>query len=132
MPARQHDDDKLEESVKLIFDLTSRIDERVKMLVEKQGESDEKIEKIMDLQQSTIQRVAILEISQDTQNEMQKEIDDIDNKLQIIELKCEKLQMRSTQQDTTMNRIFEWVLKILFMVVGGLILFKLGLQAPPN
>src|SRR5581483_2004711 len=48
-------------SIKMVFDLTSRIDERVKMLVEQHSEACERIDKLMDRTEGIMTRVSVLE-----------------------------------------------------------------------
>lgn len=122
---------QVSESIKLVFDLTSRIDERVKMLVERQNELDERLDRFLEIQQQTIHRLTVLE-TKDVNSDMKKDLDEARNKIQLLELKCEGIQQKTTHHDTRMNQIFDWVLKIMFMMLGGYLLYKFGWQSPPT
>lgn len=52
---------QLSESIKNIFELTSRIDERVKILIEQQNATNHKVEKLVENDQGILSRIAILE-----------------------------------------------------------------------
>ena len=52
---------QINESIKLVFDLTSRIDERVKILVEHHNEANQRIEKLVGRQEDIVTRISILE-----------------------------------------------------------------------
>jgi hypothetical protein len=124
---------QVSESIKLVFDLTSRIDERVKMLVDRQNKIDEKMTKIMDLHQNLNQRVTVLETeSESVVDSLKKEVDELQKKMQLLELKYETINLKSSQNDARMSKIFDWILKILFMLLGGWLLYKLGWQSPPT
>lgn len=127
---------QVSESIKLVFDLTSRIDERVKMLVERQNSLDERLDKFMEHQHTMTQRLTILE-TKDVTSETKKELEEVKNKveelktkLQVMELRIEGIQLKTTHHDTRMNQVFDWVLKVLFMILGGYLLYKMGFQAP--
>lgn len=138
------------ESIKLVFDLTSRIDERVKMLVERQNDTEERLEKIIETQQMILGRVAILEAKDlssvgkevgDLNKRMTvletmdptttKDIEALQQKVQVLELKTETLLLRTQTQENRWMRVFEFVFKIGVMMVAAYLLWKLGWQAPP-
>jgi len=144
---------QLTESVKLVFELSSRIDERVKILVEQQGEVQERIDKIMEKQEVTTSRLAILEnkngnhIKEDITDlkknvrelegdikeditDIKKNVREVENKFQLFEIKIEGIQQKTTHHDTRMNQVFDWVLKIMFTVVAGYLLYKAGWSPP--
>src|SRR5690348_4123395 len=52
---------EVSESMKLMYDLTSRIDERVKNLVETQGEINDRIDKLVEKQENISSRISVLE-----------------------------------------------------------------------
>lgn len=129
---------QVSDSIKLVFDLTSRIDERVKMLIERQNELDVRLDKFIELQHNMIHRLTVLETKDDATDlkkeleDVKKEADETKNKLQLLELKLEGVHLKATHHDTRMNQIFDWVLKTMFMVLGGYLLYKFGWQAPPT
>ncbi len=131
---------QVSESIKLVGDLASRIDERVKMLVENQNDLEERMDKFAELQHQAVHRVTILETKEvsalgdvkEAKIDAKKELDDLRNKIQLLELKCEGLQLRTAHHDTRMNQVFDWVLKFMFMLLGGYLLYKFGWSSAPT
>lgn len=123
---------QVSESIKLIFDLTSRIDERVKMLVERQNDVEDRLDKLLEIQHQLIHRVAILETKKDEIQEFKNILEKMENKIRIIELQCEKLQLKDSHHDKRWANIFDFVFRMLFMLLGGLILYKMGWSSPPT
>lgn len=143
---------KVNESIKSVFDLTSRIDERVKMLVERQGDLEEQLDKAIDNQQQILSRVLVLE-SRDatpiaTANKAEiheikqrvaimessgskRDIEDIKQKIHLLDLRVESINMRTANQESRWAKLFDLVFKLTIMLIGGYLLFKFGWQAPP-
>lgn len=119
---------QVSESIKLVFDLTSRIDERVKMLVERQDSMDDRIDKFMELQQGITNRIIVLETKDN--GDVKKDIEEMKNKIQVLELKTEGISQKTNTHDSRMNQVFDLILKGLFMVIGGYLMWKIGI-APP-
>ena len=57
---------QVSESIKSVFNLTSRIDERVKMIHEKQQEMDKKFSRLIESQGTLNSRVSVLESTSET------------------------------------------------------------------
>ena len=143
---------QVSESIKLVFDLTSRIDERVKILVEHQKTSDERIEKLLSTQNELLSRVAILESRNIAVNPVEreeltnivqrlavleshgkpvkKEIDDLEDKVQELELKTETLSLRTASSESKWSKIIDFCLKLAWVLLAGYILYKLGFPDP--
>jgi hypothetical protein len=131
---------EITESMKLIFDLTSRTDERVKILIEKQNILDREILETIESNQSHTIKINFIE---ETVREKIREIKekfqslDCDTECEIIKGKIQDLEMKlnlmTTKLNTYDNRwmlVFDAIWKILLMCVAGYILYKLGFQAP--
>jgi len=140
---------QVSESIQLIFDLTSRIDERVKMLIERQKEIDEQIEKLLSLQHGALNRLSALEakdfhsvqenlhslsekVAIIASDNPQKELIELRSKVHSLEVKAENIQMRIGYHDHRWAQIFDFIWKLALMCIAGYILYKLGLQAPPD
>jgi uncharacterized protein Yka (UPF0111/DUF47 family) len=118
------------DSLKMVFDITSRIDERMKALVEHNSETKERIEKLFDQQSILLNRVIILENKNgiqaihDLKNDftaLEKQIDDLSERLIHIEKEI-------TQHANKWTTLFDFGFKLAVMIVGGIILWKLGLK----
>lgn len=146
---------QMTDSIKSVFDLTSRIDERVKRLVERQNDADIRYDKVLELLQQLVNRVAILEskdISKVDINEINKRvaimesfeakhdvedigakhgIEDIKQKIHTLDLRVEAINMRTVTQEGRWAKLFDLVFKLTIMLIGGYLLFRFGWQAPP-
>jgi HPt (histidine-containing phosphotransfer) domain-containing protein len=140
------------ESIKSVFDLTSRIDERVKMLVERQGDLEQQLDKAIDNQQQILNRVTVLE-SRDVTSVVassktdihdikqriaimensgsKQDIEDIKKKIHLLDLRVESINMRTANQESRWAKLFDLVFKLTIMLIGGYLLFRFGWQAPP-
>lgn len=140
---------QVSDSIQLVFDLTSRIDERVKMLIEAKKEVDEQIEKLLEIQHHALHRLTVLESKDigNVQNDLhslsekiaiilsddpQKELEETKLKLSELRNQFLILEMRVGHQSHVWTQIFDAIWKIVLMIIAGYILYKLGLQAPPN
>ena len=117
---------QVSESIQLVFDLTSRIDERVKMLVEHQNDLDERVDKLLETHQSSLSHLAVIE-----SKEYNSIIANLEVRVKNLELKVEMISMRIGNHDSRWLLIFDSVWKICLMLVGGYILYKLGISPPP-
>ncbi len=138
---------QVSESIKLVFDLTSRIDERVKMLMEQQKESDKQIRQLIGLHNELIARVSVLE-SRDVssiRNEVQaishrlavleaqctqEEVDVLEKKIQTLELKTETLALRTDSTEGKWAKVIDFALKLGWAILAGYILYRLGFPEP--
>ena len=136
---------QVSESIKLVFDLTSRIDERVKILVENQKTSDKRIEKLLTTQNELVSKVAILEskeaaikpivserlaVLESHGRPVKKEIDNLELKVQEIELKMETLNLRTASSESKWAKIIDFCLKLGWALLAGYILYRLGFPEP--
>jgi predicted nuclease with TOPRIM domain len=94
-------------SLHWIRDLASRNDERIKLLMEKNEEIVRE------------------------NNQMEKELEEFQNQLQTVTQEMASLTARMNKVDGIWDRIFDNFWKIILMIIGGSILYFLGLQSPP-
>lgn len=116
----EHFYNQVSESIKSVFELTSRIDERVKVLTEKQNELDQKLAKAIENQANLHARVAMVE-SRDFVG-LNKTVELLDKRISILESKL--------LNDKTGNNIEEMEAKIHQLEIKneGLHLFKSGTE----
>lgn len=141
---------QVSESIKGVFDLSSRIDERVKMLIERQGEWEDRVSRLIDMQQALINRVTILEsidisslkseiyelnkkiaILQAYEPDRKRNLEEIQEKMQELELKAEGLTYRAGTHERGWNRMIDLAFKLVIMLAGGYLLWKLNIPTPP-
>lgn len=125
---------ELNESLKLVFDITSRIDERTKILIENNTESKMKIEKLHEQQLEIISRITVLENKNYAQSNAQAIID-MKNELAILEGKVEHLSERCIHIEKDFNQasskwagVIDFIFKVGVVVIGSIILWKLGIK----
>ena len=149
--------------MKMIHDVTSRIDERVKILVSNLEDTNTRFEKILDNQALLYNRVSLLEsrdyssIKNDLTNlserliaiethgsiplreelkSLQKEnsviLSELNKEINQINVKMESVNLKSIASETKMNKIFDFVMKTVWTLLAGYLLYKFGWQSPPN
>jgi chromosome segregation ATPase len=121
---------EVSDSLKLVFDLTSRIDERTKTLVSNYDDAKEKIDKLAEHQSNVLLKVISLE-SKDSTNIVKE----IKNEINVIEGRVEHLSDRlmTIEKDLQSHAgkwavVLDFIFKIGVIVVGGLIMYKLGIK----
>lgn len=121
---------ELTESLKSVFDLTSRIDERLKSLIESNSESKERIEKLVDNQTTMLNRLTVLE-----NKNYSSEITLLKNNIDVLEAQVDSIVNRvssienSIESHTTKwTMILDFAFKIAVVVISGIILWKMGIK----
>jgi len=121
---------EVNDSLKLVFDITSRIDERMKILIENNIESKSKIEKLYEQQMTLLNRVVVVENKNSSQF-----ISNLENDINIIEGKIEHLSEMLINVKNEINQnnnkwatIIDFIFKVGVVVTGSIILWKLGLK----
>jgi len=117
-------------SLKLVLDLTSRIDERVKILIENDSDAKERIDKLFENQSGIISRLTILENKNGIQqlNEMKQDIKQIDIKINELDDRTIALEKYSNSFNNKWRVILEFGLAIAVIVISGVILWRLGIS----
>ena len=113
------------ENIQKLFDLSTRIDERVKAIQSKQEELDVRMTDVARAHTDVMQKVAVLESkNSDSRNsEIDQKMTDLDKRLTLVENSSNKNQDR-------WNKIFTFVIQLLWVILASYLLMKLNLQAP--
>ena len=119
---------QVNDGMKSVIDMTSRIDERVKIIMEKQIESDRRLLTMMDHLNSLSARVTILE-SRDGAK-LEAIIEANRQKVAELEKQVEILQLHQTSNGERWKNIFNTGLQVITAVAVGYILWKMGLPSP--
>lgn len=119
-------DRQVADSIRSLFELTSRIDERVKLLSEVVGKTDSKFDAIMKNQQELLQRVTALESKNGT--ETKKDVSQLSEKMQRIELKMQNIETLAKGSQNRWEKIIDYSMKILLAVAATFIVYKLGIS----
>lgn len=120
------------ESLQKLYDLSTRIDERVKSIQADQKELESAIDSIKASHAQIMQKVAVLE-SKDVgtlairldqcQDQVKRELNELEKRLITVEA-------ASGQNKDRWNRIFTFVIQIIWVLLAAWLLMKLGIQAP--
>lgn len=128
---------EVNESMKLVFDLTSRIDERMKILIENNNESKERIEKLFDNQTLMLNRVSAVENKVgilDSKNtnavwiELKKDLKNIESKVEGFNNRLLIVEKDMGTQSNKWANLIDFVFKIAQIVIGAIILWKIGIK----
>lgn len=125
---------QVSDSIKLVFDLTSRMDERVKMLVGQHNKVNQKIEKLMERQENHLTRVSVLEAAKEDNNlkedvqEMEKNIKEIAKKQHELITKISALEINNTSHDNKWKLLGDFIFKLCMTVIAAIIAWRLGIS----
>lgn len=121
---------EVNDSLKMVFDITSRIDERMKVLVENHNESKDKIEKLCDQQITLLNRLTILENKNgiEAMHELRNEVNTLDQKIEGISERLLYVEKEMTHSSNKWTSILDFIFKVGVVVIGSIILWKLGLK----
>jgi hypothetical protein len=114
---------QVSESIKLVFDLTSRIDERVKLLVEQHQEANSKIEKLMDRQENIFSRLSVLEAQ-----EQRSGIGELRKEMQAVQVRMTSLEIYNQGHTNKWDKTVDFLFKIGIALVSAVALWKLGIK----
>jgi uncharacterized coiled-coil DUF342 family protein len=122
------------ESIKAIFDLTSKIDARVKNLAKGQEETDEELidqaEDINEIRQKLLVLETKLQEGKEGRDGEEENISSIKNKLQEMELKVQAVSIAAAGHENRWKSIITFVVQIIWVVLASYILYKMGIQTP--
>lgn len=117
---------EVSESIKLVFDLTSRIDERVKHLVEQHNEANQRIEKLMERHENILSRLSVLENKNG--HGMKEDITELKKDFHAMEIKVAAIEMQTTRHEDKWKTIGDFIFKVTVAVVGAVIVWKLTMK----
>lgn len=125
---------ELTNSLKIVSDVTTRIDERVKVLVEDNNVFKGRFEKMSELQSALISRLSILE-SDHNVSDLKNDVTTLNDRVEGLSIKLIKLEQdvynierNLGQHDNRWTNIIDFLYKIGTIVVGSIILWKLGIK----
>lgn len=121
---------EMNDSLKLVFDITSRIDERMKVLVESNNESKDKIEKLYDQQMAILNRITVVENRNSTQliNDLKNDVKIMDSKVEHLSERLIHVEKELSQNSNKWASVIDFIFKVGVVVIGSIILWKLGIK----
>lgn len=139
MNTTSNNTEQVNNSIKSIIELTTRIDERVQLMMKKQSILEGKIEYYTDSLNELKIDIKLLDSKSGItlQNEVHKcseKINQIQSKLSNLENKLDNLEKDSSEMENDWKNILKGVLsfvvQIIWVVMAAYILYKLGIQSP--
>jgi hypothetical protein len=113
------------ESIKLLFELTSRIDERVKYLSENASKQDGKFETIAEYQQKLLERIIALENKNG--ETIKKQTEDLNIRIRNIELQIKTLEVISKGNSNRWDKITDMIWRIIIIMTASFLIWKMGI-----
>lgn len=114
------------ESIKNLFQLTTRVDERVEMLMSKQDASQIKMDTQLDKMAELVGRVIVLEST----SHQGEDIADLGEKLHSMELRLQAMEISSGKTEGRWKGIVAFAVQLVWVIVAAYLLYRLGIQAP--
>jgi len=115
-------ENQVSESIRSLYELTTRIDERVKNMGSTMTKSDVAIEKGRQDQNGLLQRVVALESGSGTA------VKDLNERLRKLELQMGAVEIISTGNQSKWQLITDAVMKLAVILTATILIWKLGLQ----
>lgn len=119
---------QVSESIKSVFDITSRIDERVKIIMEKQSEVDRRIGQMMDHINNISSRITVLE-SRD-EKAIKENVERTSSRVVELEKQVEIMKIHQDGSEGKWKQVVAFGVQITLAVLTAYIAFKLGLSNP--
>ena len=128
---------EVNEAIKLLSELTSRIDERTKILVENNTESKFRIEKLFDSQTLMLSRVGVVEnkigVLESRNNnsslaEIKKDLKMMENEIDVLSDRLLHVEKEVGSQSNKWSNLIDFVFKVSQIVIGAIILWKIGVK----
>ena len=114
---------QVSESIKSVFDLTSRIDERVKMIHEKQKEMDKKFSRLIESQGTLNSRVSVLESTSETE-----EVQNLEKTVHNMEIMLKEVELKSAGNTGKWAVTVDFGIKILWALVAAAAIYYMGFK----
>jgi len=118
-------------SIKSLFDLTSRMDERVKMMVEKQSQLEDKIDNLSKTQADLTTQVTVLDGGQVGLSKLSSSLEEIEDEIVEIDIRLRGAEKTNSSFEKKWSYFLGFIRDTVWVIVVCYLLYKLNLQAPP-
>jgi len=119
---------QVSESIKSVFELTTRVDERVQTIMKKQDEMERKIDSGITNQGLLSSRVSVLESKNGSL--IKEDVEKIKDNLHELELQMQVVKTESQRSEGRWKTIASFGLQLVWVILAAYILYRLGIQAP--
>ena len=122
---------EVSESIKCIFDLTSRIDERVKNAVSRQELIDKKVDEKLERFNNIEARLQVVEnVKKDLDTLRDTELSSLRDAIHTLDLKIQECAIATKGQENKWRTALNFAVQIAWVILASYLLLKLGIQAP--
>jgi len=118
---------EVSQSIKSIFDLTSRIDERVKLIMRKQDQMEEKLDERLANIHELEGRLRLVESNKE---DIEKEVESLRDTVHNMELGLQAVEIQTEGHEGKWKTIISFAVQIAWVILAAYLLMKLGIQAP--
>lgn len=120
---------QVSESIKSVFDLTTRVDERVQLMMKKQDDFERKLDERLEASHALDGRIRVLE-SRIGSEKLSEEMGELEETVHKLEMQIAALEIASGGSEDRWKTIVTFVIQIAWVLLAAYLLTKLGLQAP--
>lgn len=113
------------EAVRMLMDLTSRIDERVKNLTEMVEKNEQRFMEVMAGQQQLMHRVIALE--QRDHNSLKDDVSNLYARIGAIETGLMRVELVTGKQNSRWDKVVDYSKDFLVAVAAAFVIWKFGL-----
>lgn len=121
---------KINESIKSIAELTTRVDERVRLIMQTQEVLNEKIDAQTVMFNDLNMKVNIMEIKNAAYLSAIGDVQKLEDQAHKMDLRLAILEGSSNNQEARWKTVFTFAIQLMWVVVAAYVLYKLGIQAP--
>lgn len=115
--------------IKLVLDITSRVDERVKIIAESQQQMNTRLNHFIDEHNTLASRVTVLESK--NINKIYDTVQDLEEKVVTLKSRIGNLEEHKQSILDKSKQILGFVYQAIFIIAVCYILYKLGISSPP-
>ena len=118
---------KTADNIQKLFELCTRFDERIKIINDKQDYLDKKINDVFEQYIILMQKSAVLQSHNDDDD---SNVSDIQKSLNEIDKRLSKMENSVISTNDRWNKIGNFFIQLIWVVLAAYLLTKLNLQAP--
>ena len=118
---------EVSESIKSVFDLTSRIDERIKLIIKKQDQMERKLDERLQAFSGIEGRVHVLEAGC---TGSVKDLSSLGQTVHTMEMNLQQVQFKTAGHENRWKTIVSFAMQIAWVILAAYLLVKIGIQAP--
>ena len=117
---------QVSDSIKSIYELTTRVDERQQLMMSKVEQLERKIDSLMSEYRDLEGRMRVIE----SKDGGTADISSIKDTLHSYDVRLQALEISNKGQEGRWKNIMGFIAQLVWVIVAAYLLYKLGIQAP--